>query len=75
MIQEKPDHASPELNADETTDETNLEVDPKPVPELDVEPEPKVVTPSQILEIVSKLQRGESDEAAILINEALETPR
>lgn len=66
------------LPAEEPSPELPPTEEPKAEPYLDPEepepePEPSRATPSNILDIVSKLQRGESDDAALLINEALET--
>ncbi len=62
-LKEETDQGSPEP--------TQLEPDIKV--ERKSEPQPAPVTPNVILEIVSKLQRGESEEAALLVNEVLET--
>lgn len=56
-----------------TLEPAKSEPKPEPVIEAEKDSEPPLVTPSAILEIVSKLQRGESKQAALLINDALES--
>ena len=60
----------------EETDQTPPERTP-PTPDIATkekpEPKPNQVAPSEIIKIVSKLQNGETDEAALLVNDVVDS--